>query len=109
MRNDVAALLEPPPLGQRPELVEAGAVQLNLGLLPREPRAALRGEQQPIALAANPHFAFGADRQVTLFDLIGLHPAEIRRRVHQELALDLHSDTVDSRMDPTGGLAGRAG
>jgi hypothetical protein len=58
-RNDVAALLEPPALGQCPKLVEAGLVELNLGFLPREARAALRGEQEPIALAADPDLPIG--------------------------------------------------
>src|SRR3954451_15838672 len=106
-RKDVPALPQPPALGQGPELIEALAAEIDLRLLPRETGAALRGEQQPVALAANPDLALVADRQVSLLDLISRRPAELRGRGHQELPLDLHADTVDSRLDPTGGLAGK--
>ena len=73
----------------------------------REARAALRGQEELIALAAEPDLAVGADRQVALLDLVRIGPLEVGRLSHEELALDLHLDTVDCDANPTGGLAGK--
>src|SRR5262249_55500040 len=93
--DDVAALSEPATVGQRPELVEARPVDLHLRLPPREPGPALRGEQELLPHAPNPHLALGADREVPLLDLVRVGSAELREPRHDELPLDLHADTVD--------------
>src|SRR3954454_21206768 len=49
--NDMAALLEPSPFCERPELIEGRPVDPHLGLLPCEPGPTLCREQQLLALA----------------------------------------------------------
>ena len=79
MRDHVSALVEPAPLGQRPEPLEGLTVELDLGLVREMPGAALRGQQKLIALAAKPDLAVGADRQIALLDLVRLGPLEVGR------------------------------
>jgi hypothetical protein len=79
MGYDVSALVQPPTLGHGPELIEALRVELHLRLLPGEARAALRGEDEILAAAAQAHLPVGANRQITLLDLIAGGPIQIRR------------------------------
>src|SRR3954454_2666089 len=54
-RNHVSALVEPAPLGQRPEALEGFLVDSDLGLVTRDAGAAFRRQDELLALATNPH------------------------------------------------------
>src|SRR5262249_32654172 len=100
MWHDVPSLVEAAPLGQRPELSEALAIELDFGLLPGETLASLRREHELVALAPQAHLAIAPDREIALLDLIRLGPRQIGRLVDQELPLDLHGDTVEPCPSP---------
>ena len=95
MGKDVPALVEAAPLGQRPELVEGITLELDLGLVAREARAALRGQDKLLTPAAHPHLAVGADRQVALLDLVRIGPIEIGWLSTRNLRSTSILDTVD--------------
>src|SRR5512132_3161429 len=103
VRNEVAALAQTAALGERPELVKVLAVQLHLRLLSREARSALCGEQPVVCLAAKPDLAVRTECEIPLLDLIPLGPVQIGRIRHQELSLDLHTNTVDWEPTRQGG------
>ena len=95
MRDHVPALLQPASLGQWPELLEI-ALSISISASSRarpEPRLAVSSEI--VALAAQPDLTIRAGREIALLDLIGLGAVQFRRLGDEELALDLHLDTVD--------------
>ena len=87
--------MEPPSLGQRPELLEALPVDFDLGLLACQAGAALGGEQVPPALAAKAHLPVASGRQIALLDLRAGSRIELRRICDEELPFNLHAETVD--------------
>src|SRR6476619_2705794 len=56
-RNHVSALVEPAPLGERPEALEGLLVDFHLGLVTRDAGAAFRRQHEVLALATNPDLA----------------------------------------------------
>src|SRR5262249_43799397 len=89
-RNQVATLVQPLALGERPQLLKVPRLELGLRLVAGEPRAALGGQEQPVVLAAQPDLLLRPDRQVALVDLLGRALVELRWVRDQKLALDLH-------------------